>query len=82
MQDDQQQQNSENNETSSDSLERSQKNVAAIEHSNDYTEKKDTTSESKPAMCGTLLLWIGADKMRQLRKESLKSSEKGINGLK
>jgi hypothetical protein len=79
MQDDQQQQNSETNETSSDPLETSQKNVTAIEHSNDYTEKKDTTSESKPEMCGTLLLWIGADKMKQLqRKESRESSEEGI----
>ena len=79
MQDDQQQQNSENNETSSDPLETSQKNVTAIEHSNDYTEKKDTTSESKPRMCGTLLLWIGADKMKQLqRNKSRESSEKGI----
>lgn len=78
MQDDQQQQNSENNETSSDSLETSQKNVTAIEHSNDYTEKKDTTSESKPEMCGWALLKMGEARKRRLRKESRESSEKGI----
>jgi len=75
MQDDQQQKNSENNETSSDPLERNQRNVTAIEDSNDSVEKKDATFESKPEMCGWALLQMAEEKKLQQQKESRESSE-------
>lgn len=74
MQDDQQQQNSKNNETLSDSFKTSQQNVTAIEHSNGYVEKKDGTTKSKPAMCGTLLLMMGAEEIRRLSENNLQKS--------
>lgn len=77
MQDDQKQ-DSENNGISSDPLERSQKNVTAIEDANDNTDKKDVTSESKLEMCGGALLKMGEAKRRRMQKESQESSEEGI----
>lgn len=44
------------------------------DNSKEISEIRDTTSESRPAMCGTFLLWMGADKMKQLQQNKSQES--------
>lgn len=36
-----------------------------------HSKDKETSLRSRPRMCGTLLLWIGAEKMKQLQQNQV-----------
>lgn len=41
----------------------------------DFENIKDINSQSFPRMCGTLLLWIGNEKLKQWKQKELHDSD-------
>lgn len=47
-----------------------------VEQNDVKADSKDDTPPAKRWMCGTLMMWIGADRMRQLQESKTEESQK------